>query len=133
MAVIGALGNVAFKVSDKTIETLNNMTWSGSARYATHARHGGNALTEFCGLDPDIITFDIELSSFLGVDPMTELVKIWTYERRGISVPLTLGTKAYGKYRWNILSHSTEYKQFDGHGNMLSCTVSIKLQEYLPS
>ena len=68
---IGTLGEVVFSVSDSVVETINNFVWSGSARYAAHQRHLTNALTEFTGLDPDGITFDIFVSAYLGVDPMT--------------------------------------------------------------
>ena len=56
MGMVGCLGDIVFTVSDRTIETINNVTWSGSARYATHQRHGTHALTEFTGLDPDKMT-----------------------------------------------------------------------------
>lgn len=86
MGMVGCLGDIVFTVSDRTIETINNVTWSGSARYATHQRHGTHALTEFTGLDPDKMTFDIVLSAYLGVDPIAEVVKLWNYERGGIAV-----------------------------------------------
>lgn len=35
MGMVGCLGDIVFTVSDRTIETINNVTWSGSARYAT--------------------------------------------------------------------------------------------------
>lgn len=87
MAVIGYLGEAAntgviFEVSDETVETVRNMVWSGSARYAVHQRHMNHALTEFTGLDPDKISFDITLAADLGVEPMEELVKLWTFKRR---------------------------------------------------
>ena len=94
---VGYLGEIIFTVSDETVETINNFVWSGSARYSTHQRHLTNALTEFVGLDPDKITFDIVVSRFLGVDPYAEVVKIWNYERGGTAIPLTIGTHAYGK------------------------------------
>ena len=88
MGMVGCLGDIVFTVSDRTIKTIDNVTWSGSARYATHQRHGTHALTEFTGLDPDKMSFDIVLSAYLGVDPITEVVKLWNYERGGIAVPL---------------------------------------------
>ena len=109
----------------------NNVTWSGSARYATHQRHGTHALTEFTGLDPDKMTFDIVLSAYLGVDPIAEVVKLWNYERGGIAVPLVIGNKGYGKYRWSVLDHKMKMKTYDGRGNVTSATVSVSLQEYL--
>lgn len=131
MGMVGCLGDVVFTVSDRAVETINNVTWSGSARYATHQRHGTHALTEFAGLDPDKMTFDIVLSAYLGVDPMAEVVKIWNYERSGTAVPLVIGNKGYGKYRWNILDHKMKMQTFDGSGNVTSATVSVSLQEYL--
>lgn len=131
--VVGALGDIVFSVSSRTVKTIKNMNWSGSARYATHQRHAGNALTEFTGLDPDKITFDIFLSSYLGVDPMTEITRIWRYERNAIVLPLVLGNHGYGRYRWTITSHKIKPETYDGHGNITSATVTLTLQEYLRS
>ena len=131
MAVVGCLGEVIFQVSEEVVETLDNMSWSGSARYSTHQRHGANALTEFTGLDPDKITFDITLSVELGVDPMAEVTRLWGYERGGTAVPLTIGTHAYGKYRWSILRHKVKAQDIDTAGDMTSATLSLTLQEYL--
>lgn len=133
MAVIGCLGDIPFLVSEDIVRTLDNMTWSGSVRYAAHERHGTNALTEFTGIDPDKITFDITLSTDLGTDPNDEVVKIWNYERSGQAVPLTVGEKCYGKYRWNITKHDMKMQAFFRNGNVHTATVSVSLQEYLRS
>ena len=81
MAIIGYMGEssskgIVFSVSDKTVLTLENFKWSGSARYSVHNRHNYHALTEYTGMDPDKITFDILLSAELGVDPIAEVVKL---------------------------------------------------------
>ena len=131
MAIVGCLGDVIFSVSKDVVRTLDNMVWSGSARYAVHERHLTHALTEYTGLDPDKITFDILLSAELGVDPIAEVVKLWNIERSGRAVPLTVGTKGYGKYRWNILKHEMKMKTFYGNGDVHTATVSVSLQEYL--
>ena len=39
MAIVGCLGDVIFTVSKDVVRTLDNMVWSGSARYAVHERH----------------------------------------------------------------------------------------------
>lgn len=100
MGKIGRLGDITFEASETMIRTLSNMKWSGSARYATHQRHGGNALTEFVGLGTDMFSFSITLSRELGVEPMDEIKKLWKYERAGEAVPLNIGGHAYGRYRW---------------------------------
>lgn len=129
--VVGALGDIVFEVSHETVRTLDNLKWSGSARWATHERHKTHALTEYTGMDPDKITFDFYLSHFLGVTPMDELVKLWKYEREGTPVGLVIGSHGYGKYRWVVQRHDTSMESYGGTGDILSCKVSIELLEYL--
>lgn len=131
MAKIGSLGTIAFKVSENKIRTLSNMKWTGSAQYATHQLHGRKAVTEFTGLEPEKISFDITLSKYLGVSPMEDLAKLWKYQRKGRALTFVLGKKRYGKYRWTILSHNVTMKTFDRKGRVTSLTVSLVLQEYL--
>lgn len=127
---IGCLGDIAFEVSSDVVRTISNMTWSGSANYNTHARHLTDALVEFTGLAADEITVDIVLSACLGVNPMTDINKIWRYEREGKALPLIIGTKAYGKYRWVIRRHKISKPIFSGK-DMITATVSISLLGYI--
>lgn len=136
MAVIGYLGEsaskgIVFSVSDQVLLTLQNFKWSGSARYSVHNRHMYHALTEYTGMDPDQITFEMQLLAEHGVNPMDEVVKLWTYEREGTALALTIGTKCYGKYRWNIVSHEMTVKYTDKYGDVAGAVVSVTLQEYL--
>ncbi len=113
------------------MRTLDNMKWSGSARYSTHDRHMERALTEFTGLDPDELSFDVTFSTDLGTDPMEEVTKLWDIERAGLAVPLTIGTHGYGIYRWNITKHELKTTAFFRNGDIHTATVSLSLQEYL--
>lgn len=129
--VVGCLGSIVFQVSESTVRTLDNLAWSGSARYAIHERHLAGALTEFTGMDPERVTFDITLCAELGVDPFAEAKKIAALENQGQAVPLTIGTRSYGKYRWTILKHEMKAKAYSRNGNVHTATVSVSLQEYL--
>jgi hypothetical protein len=135
MAIVGWMGDdddgITFQVSRDMVYTVSDWKWSGSARWGTHERHLTHALTEFTGMDPDQMQFKLQLTAELGVNPMDELVKLWKYEREGIPVAVTIGEHCYGKYRWSILSHSTEMEYTDASGNLYSVTVTVKLQEYL--
>ncbi len=131
MATVGCLGEIPFQASSEAVQTIKNLVWSGGAKYSTHDRHGGNALTEFTGLKPDSITFDMELSAFLGVNPMDAISKLWAYERSGEALRLVIGTHGCGKYRWNVVNHKIKAKHHDGDGDILTATVSVTLQEYL--
>lgn len=133
MATIGCLGDIPFEVSSSTIQTLTNAKWSGAAKYSTHQRHAGNALTEFVGCDPDKFSFDMVLSAFLGVNPMRLVEKIITYTREGRTLPLVIGDKAFGRYRWTITNYNVRLQTTDGAGNVLTVTVTVNLQEYLRS
>lgn len=128
---IGMLGDIPFEVSDRVVQTISNAKWSGSARYATHKRHLYHARTEYLGMEADQMQFDIKLSAYLGVNPQATLNKIWQYEREGVTLPLVIGSKGYGKYRWTITKHSTKMEYYDGAGNLTHCTVTLSLQEYL--
>ncbi|EOS54214.1 hypothetical protein C814_03450 [Anaerotruncus sp. G3(2012)] len=130
MAMIGCLGDIAFTVSSSVVRTLDNFQWSGSARYAAHQRHLGRGLLEFTGVDPDKISFDMTLSTQLGASPAREISKIAKYESEGRTLPLTIGSKAYGTYRWVITGHSVKAKTFDRRGNLSVVVVSVNLQEY---
>lgn len=136
MALIGYIGKdadsgIQFVVSREVFRTPKDMTWSGSARYATHERHNTQALTEFTGLDPDKFQFDILLTAELGVNPLDEVVKILGFERDAEAVGLVIGGKAYGKYRWNVVKHETKIEYTDAAGDMYAVEVSLDLVEYL--
>ena len=131
MGLIGCLGDIVFSVSSELIETFNNMQWSGSARWSTHDRHLSNALTEFTGIEPDKVSFDMRVSVDLGIEPMTEIAKIWTHERKGTPLSLIIGEKYYGKHKWAIESHSVKLETFDENGNLSGAAISLKLLEYL--
>lgn len=129
--VVGCLGDFFFEVSHETVMTLSNWKWSGSANYATHKLHGHQALTEFTGLDPDQISFDICLTWALGADPLKTVWELFKAKRNGLAMPLTIGCHPYGNYRWIITSLSNKIEYTDVEGNLYMVTVSLKLQSYL--
>lgn len=134
--IIGSLGEIyfsvtAFNILDHII-TFDNFQWGGSANWDTHQRHLGNALTEFTGVAPDTLSMDIRLyQQVLQRKLQWYIGELFTYERTGRPVPLVIGTKPYGKYRWTVLSHSVKAEYYDLSGNLYDCTLSVNLQEYL--
>lgn len=136
MAVIGMMladetDFVPFMVTEDVVRTLEKWKWTGKARWATHYRHMGNALTEFLGRDTDEMSFRVKLVAELGVTPMEELKRFWRWERDGTPLALTIGEHNYGRYRWAIVSHGTEISYTDAYGNIYACEIELKLQEYL--
>ena len=128
--IVGGLGDIVFETSSRYILTFDKFAQTVSARYATHERHSTTALTEFTGLDPESITFDIMLSAYLGVDPAAQLEVLRGYVRNGTTVPLVLGTTVYGEYRWVVTNYKTDPKYFSQSLGWSSITVSVTLKEY---
>lgn len=128
---VGSLGKIIFKISPNVIETITNVKQSGSAVFSEHQRHGGNSLLEFVGRNADTLSFEMILSSELGVNVQTEIDKIVAAERAGEILKLVIGKKIYGRYRWVIKSHSVTIKHFDKNNEPLLAHVSVNLIEYL--
>lgn len=130
MATVGCLGDIPFIVSSNRVKTPHNLQWSGSASYGEHQRHMSTTLTEFTGIDPDKASFDITLSSELGVNVISEIEKIASYKNGGRTLPLVIGDSSIGQYRWTIKSYKVGAKHFDSNGNLSTAVVSISLLEY---
>ena len=128
---IGCLGNITFSVNDKMVRTFQNMQWSGAARIAEHARHGASPLTEMTGLHSEKITFNMTLTAELGINVDAEIEKVRTHMNAGTQLPLVVGRKAYGRYRWQISNFNTIMQKHDAAGNVSAATITINLIEYL--
>lgn len=130
MGKIGCLGDVIFTVSNDHVLTIENMQWKSGANYQEHDRHLKDPALEYTGMRADEISFDIHLSKNLGVDVLEQIVTLFQYEREGRLLPLVLGRKAYGKYRWVITDTNRKMTYFDGAGNMTTADVSLQLRGY---
>jgi hypothetical protein len=128
---VGCLGDIIFEVSDSVVKTLFDVVWSGSVTIQTHKIHLDNALQEFVSIDPDGFTFSVKLAYYLGVKPMDDIIKIFDYERSATALPLTLGTKSYGKAYWLIKNHKVKAETYDKDGDIASAIVSLTLTEYI--
>jgi phage protein U len=130
MAVIGTLGDVVFSVSKSQVATFDGLKWNSSAQFSAHNRHLKDPLLEFTGNNADTITFSMYFSAFLGMNPIAELAKLLNAERSGRVSRLVIGSKAYGKNKWVIMSLSKDLERFDNKGNLLIAKVNISLQAY---
>lgn len=129
--IVGCLGDLIFQVSSDTVMTVSNFVEGASTRYAIHQRHNNSACLEYTGMDPDQLTFDIELSEYLGVYPQSAINILWGYIRSGQPVSMVLGRTVYGKWRWVIKSMAIKMKHTDKDGTWTHTTVSVTLMEYL--
>lgn len=130
MATIGAFAGVTFSVSDKTVKTFNNMKWQISGKYAEHDRHLKRDLLEFLGPELETISFEMRLSVFLGVTPLTEIIKLRSIIQTGKTDRLVIGGKVYGSYKWAMTEMSVNLERFDNKGNLLVAVVDVTMKEY---
>ena len=129
MAKLGTLGNIVFSVSDKKVQTFNEMSLETSAKYYTHDRHLKKPLLEFGGMESDKLSFSMHHSVFLGVNPEKQVKQIDRYVKEGKVLSLIIGGKRYGS-KWVITKHYKSYKKFDKKGNALIVESKITLEEY---
>lgn len=130
MATIGTFAGVTFSVSDKTVKTFNNMKWQVSGKYAEHDRHLKRDLLEFLGPELETISFEMRLSVFLGVTPLTEIIKLRSIIQTGKTDRLVIGGKVYGSYKWAMTEMSVNLERFDNKGNLLVAMVDVTMKEY---
>lgn len=130
MAVLGSWGDIVFAVSNRQVKTFDSLKWDSSAKFASHDRHLKDPLLEFTGSDADTISFSMNFSVFMGVNPMTEITKLLMAERAGEVNRLVIGPKAYGKHKWVITKTSKTLTRFDNRGNVLAAKVSVSMKAY---
>jgi hypothetical protein len=125
---IGYLGKVLFVVKDDQVQTVNDFAYTVSASYAEHERHLKTPLLEFTGLNSQTITFNIELSAYLGQESvMSNHKKLHEYMKKAYALPMKLGETTYGKCRWCIKQLALLGKTSDTKGNWTSAKLSVSL------
>ena len=127
--VIGAIGEVVFEVSSKKVETLKDLKRQARGRYATHEIVGRKSVIEFLGLEPDEITFTMQLNADLGVDIRAEQKKLLDMLRDGEAQYLVVGGRALGQGRWYLTGLESKVEYTDGRGWATFMTVEATLRE----
>jgi phage protein U len=128
--IIGSLGGIPFYTSmDKSV-LLSGLEWSSGARYAEHTRHNQTDMLEYVGLNPDKMTFDVQLSAFLGVNPTLLLDRFRTVHKERQAVKFVLGTMPLPGF-WVLTDIKSSLEQFYKDGTLLSVNLQITLSEYV--
>lgn len=130
MAMIGSMGDVAFSVSSRTVRTLDSFQRSGDTGIGTHDIIGQKSETEYTGLPPEKVQFNILLRIDGGVSPAYELKKLRTMRDKGKVFPLIIGGRVIGKNYWIISSISENVPYWTPFGQIDTVSVSVSLQEY---
>lgn len=124
----GMLGpNITFKVTNKTLRTIKNLSRSNKANYSTHKLINKVGILEFTGVDPETITFEAIFSAWLGENPEKWRKKLYNLLKKGKAVTFVLGTSPIGG-QWVVesLSFNTELFWKDGTPGEYKATIGLK-------
>jgi len=128
---VGSFGDVIFSVSTDKIQTVKDVSRSGSASIQTHKRHLDVDLPEFVGTDLESLSFNIQISKYLGVaNPQTEVDRLFSYMRNGNPKYFILGAQRYGRYKWLISKIKVTDKHYDKSSNAITVDLAVTLTEY---
>lgn len=127
--VIGAFGSVVFEVSSLKVETLRDLKRQSKGRYATHEIIGRKSIVEFLGVEPDEITFQMQLNADLGVDIRAEQRKLLDMLRNGEKHYLVVGGRALGQGQWYLTALDSKVEFTDGQGWTTFMTLDATLRE----
>ena len=127
--VVGAFGDVVFEVSSLKVETLRDLRRQSKGRYATHEIIGRKSVVDFLGVEPDEITFTMQLNADLGVDIRAEQKKLLDMLRDGEAQYLVVGGRALGQGRWYLTGLESKVEYTDGRGWATFMTVEATLRE----
>ncbi|WP_288907297.1 phage tail protein [uncultured Megasphaera sp.] len=130
MATVGSLGGITFNVSSRRVLTFDNYSRQGNIKQAEHEIIAEKSNMEFTGLEPEEITFDIQLFSQLNVKPEDKLEALRNMRDTGQVVSFILGSSPVSQNKWMIVGLSEKPSYWKQRGKMHVVTVSVMLKEY---
>lgn len=132
MAQIGNLGKlIVFEVSSDKVLTFNDMQQSVKGRWTQHTVIGKKPVSEFLGADLRTLSFKVRLDANHGVKPRKTLKKIEKAVEKGTPYIFVLNGAKVGKNEWVISSASETWDKILSHGELVSCSITLSLTEYV--
>ncbi|MBM7580001.1 phage tail protein [Jeotgalibacillus terrae] len=127
---IGSFGSVVFEVSAKKVLTFDDVSRSGSARWAVHDIHQKKPMPEFLGPGQEAFSLRVVLKSILGVNPEEILKKLRLMRDTGEVSSLIIGSQPVTTNYWYIDDLQETNEHYDQTGKVHSITTTINLKEY---
>ena len=129
MAIGSYMGRV-FTVSSRRIFSPSNIKGRAGSDWATHDLIGTKPRPQWIGPKLKSYTFDILLRAQDGVSPRTTL----EYFQRAAESRKTdwfiIGGFPLSRYPFRLVSVSDEWDAVLGGGELISCMVSLSIEEY---
>jgi hypothetical protein len=89
---------------------------------------GKKPVVEFLGPALDEISFTMNISASLGVNPSAMIDRAFAIVKNGDNYNFILGGRNFGKF--NMTSASTAYEIITNSGGVVSAKIDVSLKEY---
>lgn len=132
-APIGSLGSIVFEVSSRKVRTFKDLKRNTKARYASHEIIGQKPILEYLGPDGEEITFTMQFSISLGVNPQDEADQVRRICERGVAMYFVLCNSVVGSNQWVIESVGESVDTIDNNGRVIMTQLEVTLKEYVPA
>ncbi len=129
--MIGTLGSVIFEVSEDSIKTFRDLSFSRQANYTEHAIINSKGLLEFTGLKANTCSLKIILDASLGLNPLKELDTLRKMLNNHEAVAFVIGGEVQGQGLWVIESMNETLELITNTGEIFKASVNLSLKEYL--
>lgn len=128
---VGTFMGQTFTASDKKIYTPKSLSGTAGADYATHARAGKKAKSQYLG--PKLRTFSvaITLRAWDGINPRDKRDLFIKKAEQGKADFFVVGGKPISKKRLKILDVSETWDEVMLNGILVQCSITLSLEEYL--
>lgn len=130
---IGSLGDIVFEVSSRKVRTFKDFKRKTKARYASHEIIGQKPILEFVGPDGEEITFIMQFSLSLGINPQEETDKLREICEEGTAMYFVLCNTVIGANQWIVESVGESVDTIDNNGRVVVTQVEVTLKEYVPN
>lgn len=132
-APIGSLGSIVFEVSSRKVRTFRDLKRTHKARFATHNLIGNKPMLEYIGPDVAEITFTMQLSASLGINPTAEADRVRNLCESGEAMYFVLCNQTVGQYPWVVEGVGESVDTIDNNGRVIMTQIDVTLKEYVPS
>ena len=130
---IGSLGDIVFEVSSSKVVTFKDYKRNTNARFQSHEIIGQKPILEYVGPDGEEISFTMQFTVSLGVEPTEEVNKLRELCEKGEAMYFVIGNETIGANQWVIESVGESVDTIDNCGRVIVTQVDVSLKEYVPA
>lgn len=127
--MIAVFGTKVFNVDSKKLHTFSDLTYDSTLETEKQEAKGKKPSTLIKGPGLNDMSFSIYLDVQLGMNPRSEFEDWEDIKDSEVAYPFVLGKKPLGT-KWLVKNISMSEAIVDLFGNILSCKLALKFEEY---